>query len=109
MINNKEKVTDIFGYWPEFCDVKIKEVHFQDLEKLYLVIFYIDCEQGKRAEITITFSDLSNVLLSDLMSDNVIDLLSISETAPYNIEIEACCGLNGTFTCSNIAVTDVSA
>ena len=109
MINNKEKVTNIFGYWPEFCDAKIKEVHFQNPNKLDLVIFYIDCEQEKRAEITIRFSDLSNVLLSDLMSNNVIDLLSISNSAPYNITIEACYGLNGSFTCSSIAVTNVSA
>ena len=108
MIKNKELVTEHFGYWPVFADTKIKKVNFDKPEKIELSIFYIDTDKSKHGNVEIKFLEISDVHLHDLMSENVIDKLSIGNGSPHNVEIEACFGLNGTFCCKEIEVIRVS-
>jgi len=108
MIKNVTKVIEHFGYWPEFCDAKIKSFS-NDSGVINITIDYIDSDQSKSALIDLKFSDVSQVELSELKSENVIDLLKISGNEPYEVVIEPCYGLGGAFKCSTIEVCGVNA
>jgi len=99
MIAHAEQVESYFGYWPLFCDGKIKSLAFVQPGTITLVVFYVDAEQKKEAEVTLTFSGVTEVELSELRSENVIDALRISEDVPTQVTLEACYGLAGSFKC----------
>ena len=108
MIKNVTKVIEHFGYWPEFCDAKIKSFS-NDSGLINMSIHYIDSDQSKSATIDLRFSDVSQVELSELKSENVIDLLKISGSEPYEVIVEPCYGIGGSFTCSSIEVCGINA
>ncbi len=109
MIKNKELVTSHFGYWPEFSDGKIDRLVFDKTGTIELVIRYIDSEKQKSAHIGLRFSSVSDVILTELRSENVIDSLLISGETSHNISIEACYGVDGSFMCKDIEVLYVNA
>ena len=109
MIQNSEAVISYFGYWPQFCDGKIRRFTFEKAGSIGLTISYIDSDQDKRALVEIQFSGVFDVDLHDLHSENVLDNLNISaDTSPVRIELEACCGLRGAFSCETVEVVNVA-
>lgn len=107
MIEHADKVESYFGYWPLFCDGKIKSIAFVQPGTITLVIFYIDADKQKGAEVTLTFSGVTDLELSELNSENVIDALHISEELPIQVMLEACYGLAGRFKCAAAEVSYV--
>jgi hypothetical protein len=104
MIKNAEIVESYFGYWPLFCDGKIKNFTITQPGTITLVILYIDTEKRRGAEICLKFSGVTDVELSELRSENVIDTLCIPEEFPAQITLEACCGLAGSFKSTAVEV-----
>lgn len=109
MIAHAEKVESYFGYWPLFCDGKIKSLTYIQPSVITLAISYVDAEKQKAAEVTLTFSRVTDVGLSDLRSENVIDALRIPEAFPAQVTLEACYGLAGSFKCVAVEVSCVLA
>lgn len=109
MIANAESVTNIFGYWPEFADGIIKRFSYDRSGVLSMEINYIDSDQKKQALVGLRFLGITNLNLSDLLVENVIDKISIDENSQINVDIEACCGLGGSFHCSSVEVEYVNA
>jgi hypothetical protein len=107
MIAHAEKVESHFGYWPLFCDGKINSLAYIQPGAITLVISYADAEKQKAAEVTLTFSGVTDVELSDLKSENVIDALRIPEALPDQVTLEACYGLAGSFKCAAVEVSCV--
>ena len=108
MISHAELVEDFFGYWPEFADAKVVNFGWAQPGAIELALHYIDAARGKDAVVNLRFSGVSNVGLTDLMSENVVDCLSISPGPPVAVELEACYGLAGTFQCSAVEVTGLA-
>ncbi|SEM12936.1 Immunity protein 50 [Pseudoxanthomonas sp. GM95] len=102
------RVESIFGYWPEFADGRILALSWQHADQLLLTIDYIDAEQRKRARISLLFSGISNLNLTGLMSENVLDSLEISGEGPVTVHLEACVGLCGSFNCARVEVIEVT-
>lgn len=109
MIKNGSAVTDQFGYWPEFCDGRILSFALSEGRSIDLSIHYIDSDQSKSAIVNLSFNKVSEIMLTDLMSENIIDLLSISNGVPHEVAIDSCCGLGGSFKCSEVVVRSVIA
>ena len=107
MINHAEKVESYFGYWPLFCDGKIKSFAFARTGTIALVITYIDAKKQRGAEVNLMFFDVTEVELSELRSENVIDALRIPEEFPATVTLEACYGLEGSFRCAAAEVLSV--
>jgi hypothetical protein len=107
MISHAEKVESYFGYWPLFCDGKITSLAFAQPGTILLVIDYIDAEKPRRAEVSLKFSGVTEVDLSELRSENVIDALRIPEELPAQITLESCYGLVGSFSCTAVEVSTV--
>ena len=108
MINNAEKVESYFGYWPLFCDAKISNFAFSQPGTITLVIAYLDADKNRGAEVSLVFSGVTEVALSELRSENVIDALRISEELQALVTLEACYGLDGSFRCTAVEVTSVT-
>lgn len=68
MITRAVDVESYFGYWPEFCDGKIKSLTYAQPGTITLEISYEDAEKQKGAEVTLTFSGVTDVELSELRS-----------------------------------------
>jgi len=109
MIESAEKVSSYFGYWPEFCDAKIESFSYNSSGFIGLSIFYIDTDLGKSAHITFQFSGVTEVSLSDLLSENIIAEISIEGAGPFTITMESCYGMGGSFKCDSIQVADFHA
>ena len=92
-------VKDHLGYWPEFADAKVVNFGWAQPGQIDLALHYVDADQGKDAIISLRFSGVSDVELSDLKSENVVDCLSLSPGTPISVELVACYGLCGTFLC----------
>ena len=107
MIKHAEEVESYFGYWPLFCDGKIKSLAYVQPGTISLAIFYVDAEKQKAAEVTLTFSGVTDVELSELRSENVIDALRIPDRLPAQVTLEACYGLAGSFNCAAVEVSSV--
>ena len=73
-----------------------------------LDLSYIDAQQGKAAVISLRFTGAKDVALTEILSENVLDQLHISADMPVHVELEACYGLSGSFTCTGVEVTAVS-
>ena len=108
MIRNQNAVIEIFGYWPQFCDARFTHFSYDSSNEIRVTILYIDAEQSKEANIEIVFSGVDEVQLQDLLTYNYIDEVSISNSSPHEVTIEACYGLNGSFKCSAVEVVNVS-
>lgn len=109
MFKQMELVTSYFGYWPEFADGKVVRITYDATGVIELVIFYIDAENQKAAHVGLRFVSVTDVVITELRSENVIDSLSLSEDAPHRVSVEACYGLSGTFMCKNVEVLYVYA
>lgn len=107
MISHAEKVESYFGYWPLFCDAKITNLAFAQPGTITLVIAYTDAEKHRGAEVSLKFSGVTEVELSELRSENVIDTLRIPEEFPAQVTLEACYGLEGSFRCAAVEVSSV--
>jgi hypothetical protein len=105
MIAHAELVEDFFGYWPEFADAKLVRFGWVQPGTIELALHYIDDGLGKDAVVNLRFSGVSSVRLTDLLSENVIDCLSISPGTPVAVDLEACYGLAGTFQCLAVEVS----
>ena len=108
MISHAELVESIFGYWPEFADGRIELFSFEQPGVIRLRIFYIDSQINKAATVTLQFTGVTDVDLSELCKENIVDVLSISEASPFLVTIEACYGLGGTFVCTSAEVSAVA-
>ena len=108
MILRSDAVESIFGYWPEFADAKVLRLAYESNGTICLDISYIDAKQGKGAVIGLRFTEAKDVALTDLLSENVLDRLHISEGAFMRVELEACYGLSGSFSCMGAEVTGVA-
>ena len=109
MIENAEKVLSYFGYWPEFCDAKIESFSYNKAGIIELSIFYIDLSLVKSAYVNIRFIGVSEVALYKLLSENVIDEMSIEGEGPFTVNIESCYGLEGGFKSKSIEVVNFTA
>ena len=107
MIARAEEVESYFGYWPLFCDGKIKSLTYIQPGTITLAISYVDAEKQKGAEVTLMFSGVTDVELSELRSENVIDALRIPENFPALVTLEACYGFAGSFKCVAVEVSGV--
>jgi len=113
-IENSQKVTSLFGYWPKFCDAKFRyfsfEVSERDEERIQIRLLYLDVDKSIGAEIEILFSGVSRIDINNLYDENVLDELVIVRNdadSNYNIELQACCGISGQFNCERIVVGKV--
>lgn len=107
MIARGEEIESHFGYWPLFCDGKIKSLTYIQPGTIILAISYWDAEKQKGAEVTLMFLGVTDVELSELRSENVIDALRIPENFPAMVTLEACYGLAGSFRCVVVEVSGV--
>ena len=105
LIENQDSVVDYFGYWPEFCDGKIREYSENSDGSISMLIHYMDCDQDKKALVRFEFLGVSENKLSPFGLDNVIDRLSISNSNPHSVDLEGCVGLDGTFKCIGVKTT----
>jgi hypothetical protein len=108
MIFHAETVESIFGYWPEFSDGRIELFSFERPGIICLGISYIDSNIQKAAVVSLRFSGVTDVDLSELCSENIVDVLSISSESPTVVTIESCYGLCGTFKCTAAEVAGVA-
>ncbi len=108
MISHSELVEELFGYWPEFADAKVVELSWRQSSALHLALHYIDAEQSKGATVGLLFQGVTDLQLSELGTENVLDLLAIVPGQPIVVELVPCFGLGGTFKCSSVEVTGVA-
>lgn len=108
MILRADLVESIFGYWPTFADGRMISLTVEAAGSISMVISYIDSDLRRCARIGLRFSGVSNVDLSDLLSENVIDALHIPVDGAGVVDIEACYGLTGTFQCAGTEVSEVT-
>ena len=108
MVRNSAEVIEYFGYWPQFCDAKVQSFELIPPGTIKLSLFYVDSDQNKRAKIDLVFSGVTDMELSELRTENVIDELSIREGAATEVRIEAAFGLSGSFSCVNGEVAHVT-
>ncbi|MEW5836411.1 MAG: Imm50 family immunity protein [Pseudomonadota bacterium] len=107
MISHAETVESVFGYWPEFSDGRIELFSFERPGIICLRISYIDSNIQKAAIVSLRFSGVTDIELSELLSENIVDVLSISSESPSVVTIESCYGLCGSFKCTAAEVTGV--
>nr|WP_295074813.1 Imm50 family immunity protein [uncultured Roseateles sp.] len=107
MIGNADQLVSYFGYWPEFCDAKIVLISFEPQSSIVMRIAYIDVDRGCAATIELKFSGVSEIALTDLLSENVIDSLRLSQGSPVRVILDACYGLQGSFTCQAVEVSSL--
>ena len=116
LVKCSDKLMSIFGYWPEFCDAKIKSLVFSkssiDGDSIQFLISYIDSSLSLKAVISLIFKEVENLNLSDLMNENVLDelLIQTSSTNSMYIDVElvSCYGLCGSFICRSVELLDVN-
>ena len=121
---NASRLVEAFGYWPSFHDA---EVHQAILDRgaanerpsVTLLVNVFDSsgavdERGYfdvriNVMVTLRFTDVNDLELSDLGAQNVISELRLEAQAGGRIAIELgpCFGLNGVFTCRALEVLDV--
>jgi len=108
MISQSENVISIFGYWPQFADAKVALIAYEPPGTIRLDLSYIDAEMQKAAVVRLRFTGVRELALSELLSENVLDSLTISDETPMRVELEPCYGLGGSFTCTGAEVTGVA-
>jgi hypothetical protein len=108
MISKAETVASIFGYWPQFADAKIVLIAYESPGTIRLDLSYIDAEMQKSAVVGLRFTGVRELALSEILSENVLDSLTISNGTPMRVELDPCYGLGGSFTCTGAEVTGVA-
>ena len=108
MISRSDAVESIFGYWPEFADAEVSLFSYESTGTIRLELSYIDAQLDKAAIVSLRFTGVSGVELTELMSRNVLDRLSVSMGTPIRVELEACYGLSGSFSCTGAEVAGVA-
>lgn len=108
MIKHAAQIESYFGYWPLFCDAKIINFSLAEYGVLILALRYSDADKNISAEINIKFSEVSQMELSELRTENVIDELRIPEKLPGQVVLEACFGVHGKFICSAVEVLSIT-
>lgn len=109
-IIDEKKVIEIFGYWPKFCDAKFCELLFDfEVKAIAFTINYIDSDENINASIKLKFSEVSEVAVLNILSENVLDEILIIPNADlqYEISLIGCYGMHGTFFCKGIEVVSV--
>ncbi len=95
-----------FGYWPDFHDAEILELHLSRNDSSWLKVYTWNTttrtdDKGynineKHAIITFFFDTLSDVKFADFSSQNVINGLTISRTdKEIRLTMSPCYGLSG--------------
>ena len=101
IINYQEEIRAYFGYWPMFCDGQI--VSFSgNGDAIEIEINYIDTDKALGALVRIEFLGVSEVDLSEYVSNSVIDTMRILSSSFHWVSIESCYGLEGIFKCTQI-------
>lgn len=84
-----------FGYWPDFHDAEILELHLNRTGLSWIKI-YAWTMTNKTAVVTFFFEKLSDVELSDFSQQNVISGLTISRSDnEIRLTMSPCYGLSG--------------
>ena len=108
MIIGAHLVTSHFGYWPPFADGRITALSYDRAARVLLLsVAYMDADKRKAAEVAFRFEGVSNVELSDLRSENIVDELTITDESPRRVTLEACYGLFGAFNCESAEVVSL--
>ncbi|RBP45613.1 Imm50 family immunity protein [Arenicella xantha] len=107
MITDEQLVIDYFGYWPKFCDGRISEFSIKFEKRILICIFYIDSDLDKRAAVELEFSEIDDVQLGEIGKQNIIDELKINLGSSMEVELAACVGLAGSFSCKKAKVLNV--
>lgn len=104
------RVIDKIGYWPKFCDAKIKRLDFDFSEKsLLMEIFYIDVELNLEMSFKLKFINIKEMELDEIMSENVIDEITLEKSNGFiRVEVLSCFGLKGYFNASSVFLVDFS-
>ena len=103
-ITNSNLVIDKFGYWPQFCDAKLKRFLFDpEQNALTMLLSYNDSDNNVEARVEFNFTQLSDFQLSSLKEDNIFDELRIDYlNDQFHVVIDSCYGLAGSFNCLHI-------
>ncbi|MFB9037412.1 Imm50 family immunity protein [Xanthomonas arboricola] len=108
MISQSDNVREIFGYWPDFADAKIVLFAYETPATVRLELSYIDAELQRAAIVGLRFTGVHELTLSELLSENVLDSLTVSDEMPMRVELAACYGVSGDFICTGAEVTGVA-
>jgi hypothetical protein len=108
MLHNSAEVIEYFGYWPLFCDAKIQEFSFGMPGTIKISLAYIDSDKGNRATIGLLFSGVTDMELSELRTENVIDELVVRVGSRTEVSIAAAYGLCGSFFCDKGEVSSAT-
>jgi hypothetical protein len=119
-----ERLLEAFGYWPSFHDA---EVHRAVLDRggagepsITLVVNVYDSSRALDGRgywdvrvnvmVTLRFTDVDDMELSDLGVQNVINELWLEPQAAGRVAVKLgpCFGLHGVFTCGAIEVLEVA-
>lgn len=110
-IIGEEKIIDFLGYWPKFCDAKLRGFCFDRNESssFRVKIFYIDSDQMKSVFVEILFDDIFDLELNHIFNENVLDELVIdgdnADALPkYKVNFDSCYGMHGSFYCRSVEV-----
>jgi hypothetical protein len=125
-IANKEQVIQLFGEWPSFHDAEVISIElrrgespgqFTDLFAAIQVRKYMPANVGTAefematthdGVITLRFSSISDLSLSEFNHQNVIDDISMSqEGSRVNVTFVSIYGVECFFKCAQAVVTDV--
>lgn len=121
---NANRLLDVFGYWPSFHDAEVHRVVLDrgardEQPSVTLLVNVYDSsgaldDRGYYNErvnvmVTLRFTDVEDLALSDLGVQNVISELRLESQpgARIAVELGPCFGLNGVFSCGAVEVLDV--
>jgi hypothetical protein len=126
-IRNEHLLTDIFGYWPTFCEARVLSVlldhdpeHYAALEAR-IHVFEMTSEVDEAGHfvfknhtiVVLRFQGLADVEICDFWPANVLEGLEIERISPENravsfaVEFDAINGFGDSFKCQGISVTSV--
>ncbi len=133
-IQGSEKLTNIFGYWPDFHDAEVIELHFSrgdmnpdegryDLPVLTISIHLWEWAntaeppggsvRRHRTLATLRFADIDNFRMEGFNHQNAIMELFIEHleradglVSYFSVELEPATGMSVSFHCARIEVVD---
>jgi immunity protein 50 of polymorphic toxin system len=130
LIQGSEKLTSIFGYWPDFHDAEVLELHFLrgqinaeegqfDLPALTISMdlkeWALPAEPGILRQIwaTMRFEDVDNFRMEGFNYQNAILGLYIGRVEKqegsslcFSVDFNPAFGMGATFECTSIEVVD---
>jgi hypothetical protein len=125
-IDGEEKLTAIFGDFPDFGDAEVWSISFErTTEGIVMVtstmhvhalvastLAWIPNRNPKYARVTFRFTDCDAEEVGNFNHQNVLSSLRITHTPeakkPFSVRFGPCYGFNGTLTCGRIEVVDAS-